>query len=289
MSEDGIGRRVSSSPRTTYKMMGGDPGAPPDGTAFQIKVLASGSAGNAILARAGDTCLLVDAGLSADALARALAPLSLTLSDLTAILLTHEHDDHARGAAGISRQAGIPIFSTETVARACREMFADARVETFRPEVPFRIGPFTIEAFPLPHDAIDPVGFHLSLDGARAVVALDFGDLEEPLLERAKGAQLLILEANYDLHLLREGPYPWFVKNRILSRRGHLSNDAAAKAAVASATGNLQTVLLVHLSEVNNLAPLARDTVKWALEREGLGHVRVEVVRPNGQSPLLVI
>lgn len=265
-------------------MMGGNPNR----TALQIKVLASGSTGNAILVRAGDTCLLVDAGLSADALARALAPLSLTLPDLTALLLTHEHDDHARGAAGISRQAGVPILATEAVARACRDLFTGAIVETFRREVPFRIGPFTIEAFPLPHDAADPVGFHLAVDGTRIVIAMDLGEVEEPLLERARGAQLLVLEANYDIPLLREGPYPWFVKNRILSRRGHLSNEAAARAAVASAPGGLHTVLLVHLSEVNNLAPLARDTVRWALEREGLGHVHVEVVRPNGQSPLLV-
>jgi phosphoribosyl 1,2-cyclic phosphodiesterase len=269
--------------------MARDSGRPFGGTTLQLKVLASGSAGNAILVQSGGTCLLVDAGLSMDALERALAPLSLNLSDVAALLLTHEHDDHARGAPGVSRQAGVPILATEAVARTCRDLFAGATVEAFRAGVPFQIGPFTIEAFPLPHDAADPVGFHLAVGGVRLVIAMDFGHVEGPFLERAKGAHLLVLEANYDLHLLREGPYPWFVKNRILSRRGHLSNEAAALAAVVSATGDLQKVLLVHLSEVNNLAPLARDTVKWALEREGLDHVNVEVVRPNGQSPLLTV
>jgi phosphoribosyl 1,2-cyclic phosphodiesterase len=116
-------------------------------------------------------------------------------------------------------------------------------------------------------------------------VACDLGEVTDAVADHARGADLLVIEANYDVGLLAVSPYPWFLKNRIAGPRGHLSNAAAARAAVAAATGRPQTVHLVHLSEVNNLAPLARDLVRAALEADGLSAVRVEAVRPNAAGP----
>ncbi|MBI4280533.1 MAG: MBL fold metallo-hydrolase [Armatimonadetes bacterium] len=251
----------------------------------QVRVLASGSAGNAVLVAAGDARLLVDAGLSAEAVGRELGLLGLQLQDLTAVLLTHEHDDHARGAAAISRLAGVPVLANEPTIQACVAL-ADAAVERFTTGVPFRVGGIAVEAFLVPHDAAEPVGFHLDAGGARVAVAMDLGEVQPPLVERCRGADLVLLEANYDMRLLAVSAYPWFVKNRILGTRGHLSNPAAAAAAAELATARPQAVVLIHVSDTNNLAPLARDMVRASLRRTGRGHVRVEAVRPNNHSAI---
>ncbi len=249
---------------------------------FRLRILRSGSSGNAILLDATDTRLLVDAGLPAEVVTTELASLAIAPEDLTAILLTHEHDDHARGAEALSRLAGVPVLANEGTIRAAGALLEGAMIERFVAGRPFRVGSLTVEAFPVPHDAAEPVGFAISCDEVRVIVATDLGEVSDEVIERARTVDVLVLEANYDLRLLSVSPYPWFLKNRILSSTGHLSNDVAARAVVAATSGRPQTVFLVHLSDVNNLTPLARDTVQWALDREGITQVRVEAVRPNG-------
>jgi len=253
---------------------------------IRVQVLRSGSGGNAILVEAGRTRLLVDAGLPAEQIGRLLAPMNLTPADLTAILLTHEHDDHARGAGPLSRAASIPVVASEgTLARAA-PFLGGAPTERFITGAPFPVGDIQVDPFPLPHDAAEPVGFLFTVAGVRVLLAYDLGDLSAPLLERLPAADLILLEANYDPRLLGVGTYPWFLKNRIISGTGHLSNDRAAEAVLRAARGGrAQSVLLIHLSDVNNLLPLARDTVRWALEREGIRAVTVEAVRSNGAGP----
>lgn len=251
---------------------------------FRLRILRSGSSGNAIFIDAGDTRLIVDAGLPADAVLRELAAISVAPSEISTVLLTHEHDDHAKGAAALARLAGAPILANEGTIATAGALLSGAPVERFTTGRPFAAGSLLVEAFLVPHDAAEPVGFVISRDGRRVVIATDLGEVTEELIERARSADALVIEANYDLRLLSVSPYPWFLKNRILSPTGHLSNDAAARAVVASASDRPQTVFLVHLSDINNLPPLARDTVVWALEREGLTQVHIEVVRPNGTS-----
>lgn len=253
---------------------------------LQVQVLRSGSGGNAILIEAGPTRLLVDAGLPAENLTHLLAPMDLAPTDLTAVLLTHEHDDHARGAGSFSRAAGIPVLGNEGTLLRAAPFLGGARTERFVTGAPFHVGDIQVDPFPLPHDATEPVGFLLTAGDARIVLAYDLGELTEPLLERLPAADLILLEANYDPRLLGVGTYPWFLKNRIISPTGHLSNDRAAQAVLRAARGGRnQTVLLIHLSDSNNLLPLARDTVRWALEREGIRTVSVEAVRSNGAGP----
>lgn len=248
---------------------------------LRVRVLRSGSAGNAILVETASIRLLIDAGLPAETILRALEPDTRP----AAILLTHEHDDHMRGAAAVARALGAPLWVNEPTRRAAGAQLAGVEVEVFRSDRPFRLGPLGVTPFVLPHDAAEPVGFVLALNGTRVAVACDLGEVSETVMEHARGADLLILEANYDLRLMAVSSYPWFLKNRIISPRGHLSNDGAARAAVGAATGAPQAIHLVHLSEVNNLAPLARDVVREALRAEGIATVQVEAVRPNASGP----
>jgi phosphoribosyl 1,2-cyclic phosphodiesterase len=251
---------------------------------LRVRVLRSGSAGNVILIDAGPARFLIDAGLPAEAILKEMDG-DGSPHTLDAILLTHEHDDHVKGAAAVARATGAAVLANDGTRRAAGEQLAGTPVESFRSGRPFRVGPAEVTAFPLPHDAAEPVGFVVSAGGARVAVACDLGEVTGPLLEHARGADLFIVEANYDLRLMAVSAYPWFLKNRIIGTLGHLSNDGAARAAIGAATGGAQTVQLVHLSDTNNLAPLARDTVRSALAAEGLGAVAVDVVRPNAGGP----
>lgn len=252
---------------------------------MKIRILRSGSSGNAILLEWGGTAVLIDAGLPADAVVRDLAA-EPGLPSPAAVLLTHEHDDHARGAAALARALDVPVFANEGTIRGGAAWLAGAPVERFITGRPFRIGPLTAEAFPVPHDAVEPVGFVVAGNGTSACVATDLGEATDEVHARAASCDVLLVEANYDLALLGVSPYPWFLKNRILSPTGHLSNDAAARLAVHAAASGARAIGLLHLSDINNLTPLARDTVQWALGRDGLGAVRIEAVRANGSSPL---
>jgi phosphoribosyl 1,2-cyclic phosphodiesterase len=252
---------------------------------LRVRVLRSGSGGNAVVVETDATRIIIDAGLPADAILRDLEP-DGGIARLDGILQTHEHDDHARGAAALARATGVPVWANAATVRAAGEPLATLPVEVFRTGRRFRVGDLDIDSFPVPHDAAEPVGFSIEWHGRRVLVACDLGDVPDALIEHARAADLLLLEANYDVRLLAVSPYPWFLKNRILGMNGHLSNDHAARAVVAAARhARPQTVYLVHLSEMNNLAPLARDTVRGALAAEGIAHVRVEAVRPNGGSP----
>ncbi|HKV46236.1 MAG TPA: MBL fold metallo-hydrolase [bacterium] len=250
-------------------------------------VLASGSAGNVLLLEAGSTRLLIDAGLSAEAIDRSLGEVGVDPRALSAILLTHEHDDHARGAGPLSRAFGIPLHAN--AATAADAALAGATVSTFETGRPFAVGAFEITAFPVSHDAAEPVGFTLAAARHRIVIATDLGSASEALDRHLAGADLVILESNYDLRLLNVSAYPWFLKNRILGPRGHLSNDDAARALARTAAGGSRAICLAHLSEVNNLASLARDTVLEAIAQARGAIDRVLAVPPNGRSCPIVL
>lgn len=246
---------------------------------LRVRVLRSGSAGNAMLVQAGGTRFLIDAGLPAETILRELD--RDATRGLDAILLTHEHDDHLKGAAGLARATGATLLVNEPTLKAAGTPLAAPGLEIFSSDRSFRVGPVEVTPFALPHDAAEPVGFVLVLGNARVAVACDLGEATDTVLEHARGVDLLIIEANYDLRLLGVSAYPWFLKNRIIGLHGHLSNDGAARAAVSAASAGTRAICLIHLSEVNNLAPLARDTVRAALDEEGLSGIRLEVVRPN--------
>ncbi len=263
-----------------------DPSSQP--SPIRVRVLRSGSAGNAILVESPGTRLLIDAGLPAEVILREIdgaAPGPGGCARLDAILLTHEHDDHCRGVAAVARATGAVVLANESTLRAAGAQIAGSPSEAFKEDSTFSVGCIRATPFSLPHDAADPVGFLLAADGVRVAVACDLGEVPEALVERARGVDLLVIEANYDLRLMAVSAYPWFLKNRIIGSRGHLSNEGAAAAVVGMATGGPQDVHLVHLSDTNNLAPLARDTVREALEARGIRGVSVVAVRPNAGGP----
>ena len=253
----------------------------------RIRILRSGSSGNAALVEGGGTSVLIDAGLAAETLVREMTAASLPAP--SAILLTHEHDDHARGAAALARLMSIPIYANDGTIRAAGPGLAGAPVERFVTGVPFRIGALAIDPFPVPHDALEPVGFVVTQNGTRTFIATDLGEVTDEVLAAAGSADAVLVEANYDLALLNVSPYPWFLKNRILSATGHLSNDGAARLAVYAAARRAAAIFLIHLSDINNLRSLARDTVQWALAAEGLEGPRIEAVRANGASPVWIV
>jgi phosphoribosyl 1,2-cyclic phosphodiesterase len=255
----------------------------------QAIVLASGSAGNVLLLTMGATRILVDAGLSAEAIERSLGDVGIAPGELAAILLTHEHDDHARGAGPLSRAFGIPVMANATTARAAGAALSGVSLHVFETGHTFAVGPFAVTAFPVSHDAAEPVGFAIHAAGRRITVATDLGSAGESLDPFLASADLVILESNYDLRLLSVSAYPWFLKNRILSPRGHLSNDDAARALARTAAGRGRLVCLVHLSEVNNLAALARDTALEAIALAGGRAGAVVAVAPNGSGRLIVL
>jgi len=259
------------------------------GYALRVTVLASGSAGNAVLLESNGDRVLVDAGLSAEAIERALAAVGVRPEMLGAILLTHEHDDHARGAGPIGRTAGVPVLANAATLEAAGKALTGATLRAFETGRPFEIGRFEVTAFPVPHDAAEPVGFTIAAGARRVAVATDLGSAGETLDGHFAGADLVVLESNYDLGLLHVSGYPWFLKNRILSGRGHLSNDDAARALARTAAGRRRMICLAHLSEVNNLAALARDTVGDALVRAGRAADPVLAVPPNGRSVPIIL
>ena len=261
--------------------------------ALRVALLASGSAGNVALIDACGERILVDAGLSAETIERALDPLGVLPHSIGAILLTHEHDDHARGAGTFARTAGVPVFATGGTISAAVGALAGVEVRPFEVGRPFEIGPFAVTAFPVPHDAAEPVAFSIHTAGRRIVIATDLGSADETLDTHIADADLIVLESNYDLGLLQVSAYPWFLKNRILGVRGHLSNDDAARALTRTSSSlrdhRPRIICLAHLSEVNNLAALARDIVRDALTRAGRLEDSVVAVPPNGRSEPLVL
>jgi phosphoribosyl 1,2-cyclic phosphodiesterase len=234
----------------------------------RFQLLGSGSSGNATLVEAGDTRLLLDAGLGARALAELLQSAGVDPSSLDAILLSHEHEDHAKGALGLSRKWGVPIVSTRGTYVAAG--YAEAGFEGWREleiRVPLRIGACTVLGVPLPHDAASPVAFVISDGAATLGHATDFGHVTRGLADAFVPCDAVVLESNYDPDLLREGPYPYSLKQRILGARGHLANADVARYLQHGLGAACRTLVLAHLSRTNNDPELAEASAAVALRR----------------------
>ena len=311
-----------------------------------MTVLASGSKGNSTVIASARTRILVDAGLSCRELLKRMAAAGEDPAELTAILITHEHQDHVAGLAVLARRLRIPVFFTEPTHRAwvrmltprttmsyakwlehvqaekeerariaaatmasessvvpmsenpdthrpieisgeadpdfelpiepeetCEPVAAKAdptflpAVEYFRAGHEFSIGDIDINPFTIPHDAADPCGFvfHARSESIRMAVATDLGYIPPNVKQALKHVDVLLLESNHDLEMLKDGPYPWSVKQRVLSRVGHLSNHAAAEFLLNDYDGGAHTIVLGHLSESNNLPELAKMAAEQAI------------------------
>jgi phosphoribosyl 1,2-cyclic phosphodiesterase len=239
---------------------------------LRLVVLGSGSGGNAVVVESGGARVLVDAGFSCRELERRMRAVGLDPDSIDALLLTHEHEDHVRGAGRFALRHHVPVWATKGTL-AGTELPADvvARVSILDSGRPVEIaGQFAVEPFAIPHDAREPVGFVLEdRSGRRVGIAGDLGCRSKLAWARLVELDLLVLEANHDLDMLRCGPYPWALKQRVAGRHGHLSNVEASDGLPELLSARLRAIVAYHLSRVNNTGALAAATLGEALDRAG--------------------
>ncbi|MCB1126736.1 MAG: MBL fold metallo-hydrolase [Verrucomicrobiae bacterium] len=253
----------------------------------RFTILGSGSNGNCAYLETDATRLLIDAGFSARQIRQRLAGIGRSPETLDGILITHEHSDHIRGLDVLCRKLDIPIYcnrlTRDAIAYQMRECRLNFRV--FETGSAFELGEVEIEAFSVPHDAQDPVGYLLRTAAANIGFLTDLGHATRLVLERVRPANVLLLEANHDLQLLQDDlKRPWSVKQRILSRHGHLSNGAAADALTELMNADLRHVFLGHLSRDCNRPDLAEGCVARRCAELGAAHVRLEVTSQDAPA-----
>jgi phosphoribosyl 1,2-cyclic phosphodiesterase len=258
-----------------------------------VTMLASGSRGNCAIVASTCTRILVDAGISCRETFKRMKTLGEDRHALSAILITHEHSDHVYGLATLAKKLRIPVFMTgathEAWARAIRNEKGERpqleKYERFESGHGFHVGDIAVRPFTIPHDAVDPVGFTFRAEGIKVGIATDLGYLPVSVRDHLRGCDVLVMESNHDLEMLRGGPYPWSVKQRVMSRVGHLSNGALADFFTNDYDNSATFVVLAHLSEQNNNPEIARREAEKALAARGsLFHNRVLLA---GQSEAL--
>jgi phosphoribosyl 1,2-cyclic phosphodiesterase len=241
---------------------------------LRVVSLFSGSKGNCTLIDTGCTRLLIDAGGSAKAICEALAKVGYCLSDIDAVFVTHEHGDHTCGLATLVKKHPVPVHMTETSARALSLSDGSPLWE----HLVTHNGEFTlalsedcrVEAFLAPHDSVCCVGYRVTCGSVSVGIATDLGYVTQRVYDRLRGCEAVVLEANHDRDMVRNGSYPASLKQRILSGGGHLSNDDCAEVAGALARSGTRAILLAHLSKENNTPSCALDTVKQAVDKYGV-------------------
>jgi phosphoribosyl 1,2-cyclic phosphodiesterase len=237
---------------------------------LRFRVLGSGSSGNATLVEVGDTRILLDAGLGPRELVERLGSAGVDPASLASILLSHEHQDHARGAASFSRKWGVRLCGTRgTYAAAGLGAEEIAGYDVLEPGVPRLFGCLGVLGVRVPHDAAAPVAFVVSWGESRLGHATDLGHVPASLVAAFEGCQAILMESNFDPGMLRDGPYPWSLKERILSPVGHLGNGDVARYLGAGLPASCREVVLAHLSEKNNHPEVARMAAERALEAAG--------------------
>lgn len=240
---------------------------------LQVATLASGSSGNCTLISDGRTHILIDAGISCRRITTGLKELGVDPAQLSAVLVTHEHSDHISGLNTMKNKLEFTLCATGPTARQlCYRMTGlESRLHTFAPGGEFTVGSLHVRSFPTLHDCACPVGYAVTAaDGTKMALATDLGVVTEEVERGIEGAQLLLCEANYDPDTLRSGSYPAFLKERILSDHGHLSNEMGGALALWGAERGARTVILGHLSQENNSPRMAYGAVEHALKRGGV-------------------
>lgn len=254
-----------------------------------LTILGSGSAGNCAYLETDDVRILIDAGFSARQIRHRLATIGRTPENLTGILITHEHSDHVQGLAALCEKLRIPLYCNRLTKDAIEyqlQMRLDCRI--FNTGGSFEIGDVRVETFMVPHDAQDPVGFLIRTAAGNIGFLTDLGHTNKLVIERIRPANVLILEANHDVKMVQESPHrPWSLKQRILGRHGHLSNEAAADAAEQIISAHLRHLYLGHLSRECNRPEIAKRVMQQRLEKLGATHVRLEVATQNAPGPTL--
>ena len=216
-----------------------------------------------------------------------LAAIGEDLACVDAVLITHEHSDHTSGLTALAKckpsARDIPVFVTHGTQEFIDWGECVPAIEAFQSGCSFSVGDFEIASFTIPHDAVDPVGYTITAEGIKLGIATDLGYIPDSLRVHLRGTDILLLEANHDIEMLRVGPYPWSVKQRVMSRRGHLSNEVAGEFIERDLDGTVSTLILGHISEHNNHPELVRNMGAKALDGRAL-FTRLVVAEPGVQS-----
>jgi len=240
------------------------------GDGMRLCILGSGSGGNVVVIESGGRRLVVDAGFSCKEIERRMREVHLEPARFDGLIVTHEHGDHVRGAEVFARKHDLTVYATQGTFDGTTWQRQAPRTQTIRSGHPVEVGSFQVEPFTLPHDAREPVGFVVE-DGAGHRVGLiaDLGSQSQLAWARLHDVDVLLMETNHDLTMLREGPYPWSLKQRVAGAHGHLSNAQAAEGLPELLTDRLRYVVLYHLSRTNNLPGIAQTEIGEVLVREG--------------------
>lgn len=229
--------------------------------------IASGSSGNCVYVGSDATHLLMDVGISAKRTEAGLKELELKMSDIDGIFITHEHADHINGLGVLARKYGVPIYGTKGTIDAIRQTRSLGEVDStlfryIKADEKCTVKDVSVYPIRTSHDAAEPVAYRISHDGHKIAVITDLGCYNDYTVECLRDLDVLYLEANHDIHMLQVGPYPYYLKQRILGEKGHLSNESAGKLLSRLLHDNMKAVMLGHLSKENNLPELAYESVR---------------------------
>ncbi len=255
----------------------------------KLTILGSGSGGNATYLECGKTRILIDAGLSGRQIRERLLKINRSPETLTGIIISHEHTDHIDGLAVIAAKLGIPVYTNRLTREGILEKF-DKKFcfKIFQNGESFEIGDIEVEVFSVPHDAVDPTGFTFITNSGKIGFATDIGCVTALTAERFRSAQVLVVEANHDVEMLQNDPCrPWSLKQRIMGKHGHLSNESAAELIERTITENLQHITLAHLSQDCNRPELALKVINKRLQTIGATQITVSAASQDRPAPTI--
>ena len=246
--------------------------------------LFSSSKGNCTYIETDTTSLLVDVGISCKRLVTKLDELNINPETIEAILITHEHSDHVKGIKVFANKYKIPVYATEKTWDYLKSTISlpENQTRIFVPNYCFNIGNIKIHPFNIPHDAVDPCGFSFYCNDEKVTVATDLGCINEYLISNMLQSNSILIESNHDINMLKTGPYPWALKQRIIGNRGHLSNVTSAQLVEILAKSGTTNFILGHLSEENNFPELAKETVcsHLKINNINISELNINVAKP---------
>ncbi len=233
---------------------------------------ASGSSGNCICIGSDTTHILIDAGISCKRILEGLSQIGLAPDDISAVVISHEHNDHIKGLGVLARKLGVPIYATPGTISKLRELeflqdYPEELFEAVNPDVSFLIGDLELLPFSVSHDAADPVGYRVRNGRKQLAVATDMGIYSQYTIDHLLGLNAVLLESNHDVNMLLTGRYPYYLKMRILGEKGHLSNENAGQLLNAILNDSMQYIMLGHLSRENNYEALAYEAVRLEIDQ----------------------
>jgi len=239
---------------------------------MRLVSIASGSSGNCIYIGSDSTHILVDAGISCKRIEQGLNGIGIKGSELDAVVITHEHSDHVRGLGILAHKYNVPVYATKETLEEISTMkymgeYPRELFRAVRPEVHFSVGDLELLPFSIDHDAANPVAYRVRNGRRHVAVATDLGHYDQYIINHLQGLDALLLESNHDVNMLQAGPYPYFLKRRIMGDYGHLSNESAGRLLNYVLNDHMKQILLGHLSKENNYEELARETVKLEIDK----------------------